>query len=58
MEKRLFVQLNGNRKVIGVLRGYDVRTRFLLSPFSSHFYDRRHRYLLTVQGGTNDPPCL
>ena len=25
MEKRLFVQLNGNRKVIGVLRGYDVR---------------------------------
>ncbi|KAK5093906.1 hypothetical protein LTR70_004431 [Exophiala xenobiotica] len=24
MEKRLFVQLNGNRKVIGVLRGYDV----------------------------------
>ncbi|KAI5290485.1 hypothetical protein KEM54_001410 [Ascosphaera aggregata] len=23
MEKRLFVQLNGNRKVIGVLRGYD-----------------------------------
>lgn len=26
MEKRLFVQLNGNRKVIGVLRGYDVRT--------------------------------
>jgi hypothetical protein len=25
MEKRLFVQLNGNRKVIGILRGYDVR---------------------------------
>ncbi|EEQ34893.1 hypothetical protein McanCB56680_000246 [Microsporum canis] len=25
MEKRLFVQLNGNRKVIGLLRGYDVR---------------------------------
>lgn len=25
MEKRLFAQLNGNRKVIGVLRGYDVR---------------------------------
>ena len=24
MEKRLFVQLNGNRKVLGVLRGYDV----------------------------------
>lgn len=24
MEKRLFVQLNGNRKVIGILRGYDV----------------------------------
>jgi small nuclear ribonucleoprotein G len=26
MEKRLFVQLNGNRKVIGILRGYDVCT--------------------------------
>lgn len=24
MEKRLFVQLNGNRKVLGILRGYDV----------------------------------
>lgn len=24
MEKRLFVQLNGNRKVMGILRGYDV----------------------------------
>jgi small nuclear ribonucleoprotein G len=24
MEKRLFIQLNGNRKVIGILRGYDV----------------------------------
>ncbi len=23
MDKRLFVQLNGSRKVIGVLRGYD-----------------------------------
>jgi small nuclear ribonucleoprotein G len=25
MEKRVFVQLNGNRKVLGILRGYDVR---------------------------------
>jgi hypothetical protein len=34
MEKRLFVQLNGNRKVIGILRGYDVRyTRY---PFGAH----------------------
>jgi hypothetical protein len=31
MEKRLFVQLNGNRKVIGILRGYDVRGK-LLNP--------------------------
>ena len=29
MEKRLFVQLNGNRKVIGILRGYDVRRELL-----------------------------
>ena len=27
MEKRVFVQLNGNRKVLGILRGYDVRAR-------------------------------
>lgn len=24
LDKRLFIQLNGGRKVIGVLRGYDV----------------------------------
>lgn len=28
LDKRLFVQLNGSRKVIGVLRGYDVRSSF------------------------------
>ncbi|OXV05896.1 hypothetical protein Egran_06335, partial [Elaphomyces granulatus] len=41
MEKRLFVQLNGNRKVIGVLRGYDVRARFLPTLMT-------HIYLLNV----------
>ncbi|KAK2741884.1 Serine/threonine-protein kinase smg1 [Myotisia sp. PD_48] len=30
MEKRLFVQLNGNRKVIGTLRGYDVFMNIVL----------------------------
>jgi small nuclear ribonucleoprotein G len=30
MEKRLFVQLNGARKVIGVLRGYDVFLNIVL----------------------------
>lgn len=30
MEKRLFVQLNGNRKVLGVLRGYDVFLNIVL----------------------------
>ena len=39
LDKRLFVQLNGSRKVIGVLRGYDVRnfrfsTLLLLSLIS------------------------
>jgi LSM domain len=29
LDKRLFVQLNGSRKVIGVLRGYDVSTTIL-----------------------------
>ncbi|KAF3905537.1 hypothetical protein AA313_de0203523 [Arthrobotrys entomopaga] len=24
LEKRLFVQLNGSRKIIGMLRGYDI----------------------------------
>lgn len=27
LEKRLFVQLNGSRKVIGILRGYDVGSK-------------------------------
>lgn len=31
MEKRLFVQLNGNRKVLGILRGYDVRASILFT---------------------------
>ncbi|RMZ78849.1 hypothetical protein DV738_g3636, partial [Chaetothyriales sp. CBS 135597] len=30
MEKRLFVQLNGNRKIIGILRGYDVFLNIVL----------------------------
>ncbi|CRG92144.1 hypothetical protein PISL3812_09200 [Talaromyces islandicus] len=30
MEKRLFIQLNGNRKVIGILRGYDVFMNIVL----------------------------
>ncbi|KAK9454926.1 hypothetical protein V1511DRAFT_501349 [Dipodascopsis uninucleata] len=30
MDKRLFVQLNGSRKVIGVLRGYDVFLNIVL----------------------------
>ena len=34
LDKRLFVQLNGSRKVIGVLRGYDVG----ISPPPLHLY--------------------
>jgi len=30
IDKRLFVQLNGSRKVIGVLRGYDVFLNIVL----------------------------
>ena len=30
LDKRLFVQLNGSRKVIGVLRGYDVSPYLIL----------------------------
>ena len=33
LDKRLFVQLNGSRKVIGVLRGYDVRLS-IIAPSS------------------------
>jgi hypothetical protein len=29
LDKRLFVQLNGSRRVIGVLRGYDVSIQFV-----------------------------
>jgi hypothetical protein len=37
MEKRLFVQLNGNRKVIGILRGYDVRGELLTLSIQKDF---------------------
>ena len=30
MEKRLFIQLNSNRKVLGILRGYDVFLNIVL----------------------------
>ncbi|KAJ5218183.1 uncharacterized protein N7498_000282 [Penicillium cinerascens] len=30
MEKRVFCQINGNRKVIGILRGYDVFMNIVL----------------------------
>jgi len=43
MEKRLFVQLNGNRKVIGILRGYDVS---ILSP--SFHIENNTRYHLYI----------
>ena len=33
LDKRLFVQLNGSRKVLGVLRGYDVRPSPPFRPF-------------------------
>jgi hypothetical protein len=32
LEKRILVQLNGSRKVMGILRGYDVRK----SPPAKH----------------------
>ena len=35
LDKRLFVQLNGSRKVIGVLRGYDVPPPLPLIPTST-----------------------
>ena len=38
MEKRVFCQLNGDRKVIGVLRGYDVRGRSYNSGFLLRLY--------------------
>ena len=39
LDKRLFVQLNGSRKVIGVLRGYDVR---LHVPIGHHLLARAY----------------
>lgn len=40
MEKRVFCQLNGNRKVIGVLRGYDVGYELpTLACLRDHYYD-------------------
>lgn len=45
MEKRVFCQLNGDRKVIGVLRGYDVRGR----SYNSGFLLRLHRLWDTLE---------
>jgi hypothetical protein len=42
LDKRLFVQLNGSRKVIGVLRGYDVR--FLNRIFGGHWANGSNRF--------------
>jgi small nuclear ribonucleoprotein G len=39
IDKRLFVQLNGSRKVIGVLRGYDVSCALLLSLYRACLTD-------------------
>jgi small nuclear ribonucleoprotein G len=30
MDKKLFIQLNGSRKIIGILRGYDVFLNLVL----------------------------
>lgn len=37
LDRRLFVQLNGSRKVIGVLRGYDVLTHHTITLDMSFF---------------------
>ena len=52
LDKRLFVQLNGSRKVIGVLRGYDVR---LLPLFGIHgaLYWRLRIQMLDNYGANN-----
>ncbi|KAI4280769.1 MAG: hypothetical protein L6R38_004195 [Xanthoria sp. 2 TBL-2021] len=51
LDKRLFVQLNGSRKVLGVLRGYDVRKTPLNLLFHSRAYGLEDRY---NQGWTHD----
>lgn len=55
MEKRLFVQLNGNRKVIGILRGYDVRlpTTYLafftlLNAWVDEYYTRDKSWRVNI----------
>lgn len=42
LDKRLFVQLNGSRKVIGVLRGFDVHYSLPFFSFCNHFLSFRH----------------
>lgn len=46
LDRRLFVQLNGSRKVIGVLRGYDVR--FLSLAYVALLYTDESQVFLNI----------
>ena len=58
MEKRVFCQLNGNRKVIGVLRGYDVRYNIpILLPSLCSLYTRGDYGEVAHPSGIKTDPC-
>ncbi|KGQ10982.1 putative small nuclear ribonucleoprotein G [Beauveria bassiana D1-5] len=48
LDKRLFVQLNGSRKVIGVLRGYDVRQMLVLGSLRPVFANPGAQVFLNI----------
>lgn len=54
MEKRLFVQLNGARKVIGVLRGYDVFLNIVLDEAVEEKAngERQRLGMVTIRGNS------
>ncbi|KAI5301512.1 hypothetical protein KEM56_001649 [Ascosphaera pollenicola] len=54
MEKRLFVQLNGNRKVIGILRGYDVFMNLVLDEAveEKNNGDKARLGMVTIRGNS------
>ncbi|EGF80195.1 hypothetical protein BATDEDRAFT_11709 [Batrachochytrium dendrobatidis JAM81] len=54
MDRKLFVQLNGNRKVTGVLRGYDPFMNIVLEDASEELGDGEKNFLgsIVVRGNS------
>ncbi|KAL1916840.1 uncharacterized protein VTP21DRAFT_5544 [Calcarisporiella thermophila] len=53
MDKRLFIQLNGSRKVTGVLRGYDPFMNLVLDECVEETSEEKHNIGMVVIRGNS-----